>query len=86
MPLRDSCDQGLCVWLLLKAAYALVHSNAQWQVISDSILTYLGFCQTPLLSQLFVLVKDSVTVAIIAKVVDDMLLAGVPTVTDPIVQ
>lgn len=54
-------------------------------MVSDSILTDLGFSQTLVRSQIFVLVRNIQVIAIIKKIVDDLLIAGIPATTDPII-
>lgn len=56
LPLRQSRDKERCVWILLTAAYGLIKPNAKWNVLRDTILSYIGFCQTTVLPQLFVLI------------------------------
>lgn len=45
----------------------------------------IGFFQAHFLAQLLVLIRNKNLVAIIAKIFDDLLLAGSPSVTDPII-
>lgn len=78
-------DKGRCVCLLLTSGYVRINSSAKWQVLSDTNLTYIGFRQALVLSQLFVLIRNNKLFAIIAKIVDDLLLTGSLSVTDLVI-
>lgn len=43
VPPRESSDRGRRFWILLTAAYGLINSNAKWQVLSESLPTYIDF-------------------------------------------
>lgn len=73
------------MWLLLTAAYGLMNYNCKWQVLSDKILLYIEFLPVAVLPQLFVLYQGGKRVAIIARIVEDLLLAGRPATTEPLI-
>lgn len=62
-----------------------MNAKGKWQVIIDSLLTSIGFRQMPVLSQLLVLIRNQQLVAIIAKIVADLLLVGNSHDIDPII-
>lgn len=76
IPPKESSDKNH-LWLLLTAAYGLVHANAKWQALSDNILSSYGFKQLRYVTQL-VYLQDSNgrLIALAVKVVDDVLFAG----------
>lgn len=71
--------------LLITAAYGIINANANWEVLSDTILISIGFCQRTLLPELFVLVGAKFTLAVVAKIVVDLLFTDLPASTDPII-
>lgn len=83
MPLRVFGDLSLCEWLLFTVSYGVFNANAEWQVLSDTILTSIRFRKTALLPQLFVLFQYKCTVFVVVKIVDDLLVAVSPATTDP---
>lgn len=70
IPPREPADKGRCVLLLSTASYGLINAIAKWEVLSDSILTDMGFCQAPVILPLLALMQNEVLVAIIAKFVE----------------
>lgn len=84
-PPRESSDCGNVGWLLLSAAYGLVNANDKFQVQSDKLITDLRFVPAPLILQLFLLRRNGALTVVLAKIVDDILLAGPSSVTVPIV-
>lgn len=81
----ESAKKGRCVWLLLTTAYGLINANAKWKMLSDLILTDMGFRQAPVLLQLFVLMQNKVLMEIIAMIVDDFSLTGTQSITHPLI-
>lgn len=55
-------------------------------MLTDSILTDKGFRQTPMLPQMFVLMRHEKIVAFIAKIVGDLLLSVAHDGTDTIIE
>ena len=68
------------VWKLVKPAYGLVESGRLWQICIERWFQEYGFDTIPGMPQLFVLRcrNSSRILLLIAKVVDDLLLAGAP--------
>jgi hypothetical protein len=65
------------VWKILRPAYGLVESGRLWQLAIERWLFDYGFETLPGLSQFFILRDNSGRITILlAKVVDDLLLAG----------
>ena len=65
------------VWKLLKATYKLVEAGRLWQRTFDDWIVEKGFEIAPGIAQLFVLRDNKKSIVmILAKVVDDFLLAG----------
>ena len=65
------------VWKLLKPAYGLVESGRLWQTTVEPWMNTYGLQEIPGMPQLFVLQgEDPTPRLILAKVVDDFLLAG----------
>lgn len=85
MPPRDSDYRGRCAWLLFTAVYGLINANSKWQVLSYIILTSMGFRQTSQLPQLFALVREKCTVAVVARFVNYLLVAGLPATKNPMI-
>lgn len=75
-PPRESKMRSTHLWLLLTAAYELVNANAKWQVQSDACLYELGLRQCQQIPQLFYKRCDEELMVIVAKVVDDLKVAG----------
>ena len=84
VPPRESNDRSH-YWLLLTAAYGLVN-NAKWQDQSDSLLQDLGLVQIAVIPQLFYLIKDNKLSLLVAKIVDDLLVTGLPEVVRAFLQ
>lgn len=76
-PPRESADRSSS-WLLLTAAYGLVNANAKWQTQSDALLRELGLRQFSAVPQLFYIRTNDATTLLLAKIVDDFLITGVP--------
>ena len=65
------------VWKILRPAYGLVESGRLWQLAIERWLFDYGFAAIPGLSQFFILRDNSGRISVLlAKVVDDLLLAG----------
>lgn len=64
------------LWIFLTAAYGLVNANAKWQIISDQVLVDIGFETFHSMPQLFMISSTSGLNALLAKIVDDILLRG----------
>ena len=65
------------VWKMLRPAYGLVESGRLWQLAIESWLADYGFTIIPVLSQMFILRATTGRIKLLlAKVVDDLLLAG----------
>lgn len=79
-------DRGRSLRLLLAAAYGLINGNEKWQELSEKMLFRIGFIQVPLVPQLLYIKLGASTVAIIAKIVDDILISDSPADTDPIIE
>ena len=67
------------VWKIVKPAYGLVESGRLWQLCIEQWLSDYGFDTIPGMPQLFLLRCDSSRkiLLLLAKVVDDLLMAGV---------
>lgn len=76
VPPRECADRKF-YWLLLTATYGLVNANSKWQKQSDELLYSLNLQQVTAIPQLFYMTVDGSTVSIVAKIIDDMILAGV---------
>lgn len=83
---RQSEDREKSLWLLPMAAYGLINSNAKWQVLSDQMQVDLLFVQASLLPQLFLIIHEHLVVAMIAKIVDDLLLTCIPNITTGVIK
>ena len=70
------CKDRTFYCLLLIASYRLVNANAKWQLHSDTTLQDCGLLCVVHLPQLFYKRKDGQLWIIVAKVVDDILVAG----------
>jgi Reverse transcriptase (RNA-dependent DNA polymerase) len=65
------------VWKRLRPAYGLVESGRLWKLAIERWLSEYGFEEVPGLSQFFVIRCNSGPITLLlAKVVDDLLLAG----------
>lgn len=84
LPPQKFGNRSRCALLLLTAVYGFISTNSKCQVIIDSILTDSGLIQSPLLPQLLVLMRGVLLVAVFARVVDDLVLAGACSTTDSI--
>ena len=71
------------VWRLLKPAYGLVESGRLWLLAIERWFSTVGIFEVPGLPQLFAK-RDANghLILIIAKVIDDLIIAGEPEVTD----
>ena len=67
------------LWELIALPYGIVEAGRQWQLASDDFLTSVGLTPLYLLPQGFMLRKQSGLQLIVAKVVDDFILAGTET-------
>lgn len=76
-PPQESKMRTSHVWLLMVAAYGLVNSNAKWQHKSDQALINLGLSQSKHIPQLFYKIEKGELTMVIAKVVDDIIAAGI---------
>ncbi len=76
-PPRESSMRNTHLWLLLITAYGLVNSNAKWQNESDNVLLKMGLTQSINVPQLFYKKENGKLTLILAKVVDDIIAAGV---------
>lgn len=74
---RESSMRGTHLWLLLTASYGLVNANAKWQYQSDQVLEELGLTQSVHIPQLFYKIENGKLVFILAKIVDDIICAGI---------
>lgn len=75
-------DKRRFYWLLQAAAYGLVNGNAKWHTQSDHLLLSLGLSRVPVIAQLFFKKKNGELCALVAKIVDDVLLAGPNEIVD----
>lgn len=71
---------------MLTAAYGLVNASAKFQVQPDKVLIKLGFVPAAPVAQLSLFRRDNSLTAMLAKIVDDMLLSGHSSTTDPLVE
>jgi Reverse transcriptase (RNA-dependent DNA polymerase) len=72
------------LWRLTRPAYGIVESGRLWQLAIEEWLTKQGFSHVNGLSQFFVLrSSDGQILLLLAKVVDDLLVAGsIPSIQD----
>ena len=75
-PPKESQMKSTHLWLLLTAAYGLVNANAKWQNQSDNVMLDIGLQQSPHVPQLFFKTENGRIVLIVAKIVDDLKVAG----------
>lgn len=75
-PPRESKMKGSHLWALLTAAYGLVNANAKWQNQSDQLMFDIGLVQSTHVPQLFFQNENGRLVLIVAKIVDDLKVAG----------
>lgn len=75
-PLRESPAKTTYLWLLLTASYGLVNANAKWQNQSDERLLEYGLYQSRQVTQLFFKREAGKLVLVLAKIVDDLKVAG----------
>lgn len=68
----------------LTAAYGLVSPNAKWQIICDQLLIDMGIYSLSMLPQLFTMTASSKLVALIAKIVDDILICRLSSIVDTV--
>lgn len=73
-PPRESLDRGRSMWRFLTAAYGLLNAHFKWQTQTHELLCKLGFTPTPLKPPMFLLQEEVRVVAILEKIVDDLLL------------
>lgn len=76
----------MSVPLLLYDASRLINSNAKLQTPSGDPVSSPGFEQAPLMPQLFIFYNSDRVTAMLAKVVDEILLVGQPSITDPLIE
>lgn len=75
-PPKESKMKGSHLWVLLTAAYGLVNANAKWQNQSDQLMYEIGLQQSTHVPQLFFQKENGRLVLIVAKIVDDLKIAG----------
>ena len=75
-PPKESQMKSTHLWLLLTAAYGLVNANAKWQNQSDNVMLDIRLQQSSHVPQLFFEKENGRLVLIIAKIVDDLKIAG----------
>lgn len=66
------------IWKIVKPAYGLFESGRLWQLCIEEWLNRYGFDTIPGLPQFFVLRNNACIVLLLVKVVDDLLLTGLP--------
>lgn len=64
------------IWKLIKPAYGLVESGRLWQLCVEEWMLDYGFTTIPGLPQFFILRREGRICLLVAKVVDDILIAG----------
>lgn len=72
------CAVQTFYWLLKTASYGLVNANAKWQLHSDTTFLDIGLSVLVQIPQLIYLRVDGVLVLVVAKIVDDILITGLP--------
>lgn len=72
--------------LLLTSANGLVKSNGNFQGQSDKAFSDIGFIPSPLCQQLSLPIHGRILITMAAKTFDDLLIAGPPAVSDPIIE
>lgn len=77
IPPVESEYRGVCLWLLLTAAYGLVIESAKIRVQSDQALFHLGFRQIKMIPQLFYKKRGKKIVVVMCKIVEEKLAAGI---------
>ena len=77
LPPNECQHRRAFYWLLLTATYGLVNANVKWQLAIDDTLQKLGLIQLRQFPQLFAKYKKNELVLVAAKVVDDVLIAGI---------
>lgn len=82
VPSVESANRSKCLRLLLTAAYSLVNSNAKWKVMSDQLLTEIGFYSIPLIPKQFMFYGFFGLTQMLSEIVDDFLICGVPEHVD----
>lgn len=82
---HKSGDRGRYVWLLLTAAYGMSNAIDKSQVLIDRILMDFEICKAPVMPQLFLVTCDQRPVAIVAKIVDELLLSERKNGTKPLI-
>lgn len=78
IPSLKNDDRGKSFWILLNSAYGLLNAIAKCKIQSNKLLTDLGYCWAPFLPQLLYLVNNSSVVAILSKILDELLLSTTP--------
>lgn len=86
VPPQESQGRERVLWLLLTASYGLVNANATWQVISDQILADKGFETFHSMPQLFTMITSSSSGALLAIIINDILLCGPGQLVDQIIE
>lgn len=82
MPHRECLRRRKYVWLILTVSYGLVHASAKVQVQYDAFLAYVKYNMLFMISHLFSLQQGDNITAIMYKSIEDLLLAGLPSVID----
>lgn len=70
----------------MTAACGLVNSNAKCQVQPDKSFGYIGLTPAPLCQQLFLRICGGIMIAMVAKIVDDLLITGQPSIFGLIIE
>lgn len=76
IPPRESECRFQYFWLLLIAQYGLLNDNAKFKVQSDDLLLDLGLLQVIDVLQLFYGMIEGQLAVFVAKILDDILIAG----------
>lgn len=80
------CSTRYCFyWFILAAAYRLVNASANWQKLSNNLLSSLGFTQLLYVTQLFYCINKTALAMAAIKEVDEVLLARPCRVIDQII-
>lgn len=84
IPPRE-CANRTRHWLLLVAAYGLVNASAKWQDQSDKLPHKFVLIPLAVILELYYMHKPCRLVPIVAKIVEDILIAGVDEVVDRLI-
>lgn len=85
LPPRQSIDRGEVLWLLLTVAYGIFNEISKWQAMRDEHLLSIGLEPAPLMPQLLVMRNDGHMIATVAKLVDNILSAGLEYIVPAII-